>query len=162
MDRADCIVLLGAKVRPDGTPSDTLSLRCAAALAAWESGVAPVIVACGARGPDEPTTEAAAARAWLAGKGVPEGAILAEEASASTLQNLQNAKIIMEERGLRTAAVCTSGYHLPRALRLARDIGLDATGIAAASPRRADVWLKNRLRETCSWALYGWRKLRRK
>lgn len=157
--RADCIVVLGAHVWLDGRMSDTLLERCRAALGAWRDGVAPAIIVCGAQGPDEPETEASAARAWLLANGVPEDRVIAEEKSVNTVENLKNAGAIMEARGDRSAAVCTSDYHLRRALWIARDLGIDATGIAAPSPRRADVWLKNRLRETGSWILYYLRKI---
>lgn len=157
--RADCIIVPGAHVWMDGRMSDSLLYRCRAALAAWRDGVAPVMILCGARGHDEPVTEAAAMRGWMLAQGVPEGALLTDEASVNTAQNLANAKAIMAANGLRAAAVCTSDYHLRRALWIARDVGIEVTGIAAPSPKRPDVWLRGRLRETCSWALYFLRKI---
>ena len=58
--------------------------------------------------------------------GVPRSAIVVEDKSTDTVENLNNAKAEMAARGLSTAIVVTSDYHLTRALWLARDQGLDA------------------------------------
>ena len=158
-EKSDCIVVLGAHVWMDGRLSNVLTYRCEAALDAWRNGVAPAIIVCGAQGRGEPTTEAAAMRDWMIGHGVPEDAVVAEDRSVNTLQNLENARAIMEARGWKKAAVCTSNYHLRRALWLARDVGLDATGIAAPSTRDPVSFARGRLRETCSWILYFLRKM---
>ena len=156
---SDCIVVLGAHVWMDGRMSNALTYRCEAALDAWRAGVAPVMIVCGAQGRDEPETEARAMRRWMIAQGVPEDAVIAEEDSRNTLQNLSNARAIMEARGFRTAAVCTSDYHLRRALWQARDVGLDATGIAAPSTKDPLSFARGRVRETCSWILYFFRKI---
>ena len=156
---ADCAVVLGAHVWMDGRMSDTLLFRCRAALSAWRGGVAPVLIVCGAQGANEPVAEAEAMREWLVREGVPADAVLVDDASVNTAQNLENARDIMRRRGLRTVLVCTSGYHLRRALWIARDLGIDAAGLPAPSPKRADVWLRGRLREACSWAVYALRRI---
>ena len=156
---ADCIIVLGAHVWMDGRMSNALLYRCEAALQAWKNGVAPNIIVCGAQGSDEPETEAAAMRRWMLDHGVPEGSVVAEPDSLNTMQNLQNAMAIMAEKGWRTAAVCSNNYHLTRALWLARDAGLEATGIAAPSTKDPVSFARGRLRETCSWILYFLRRV---
>ena len=152
---SDCIIVLGARVRPDGTLSDSLRYRCEAALAAWREGLAPAFIVCGAQGRDEPRPEADAMRDWLMAQGVPEEAIVVEGDSFNTEQNLENARALMEERGWKSAVVVTSDYHLQRSLWLARDAGIEAGGIAAESPHPFGIWLKNRAREACSWIVYA-------
>ena len=158
---ADCLVVLGARVWPDGRMSETLRLRCAAALEAWRAGQAKAIVVCGGRGRDEPVAEAEAMRAFLLDNGVPPAAIAVDADSASTRENLANARRIMAARGWSRAAIVTSDYHLQRALWLARDLGMCASGVAAPSPRRRASRLTNRAREAVSWALYAVRRARR-
>ena len=92
---------------------------------------------------------------------MPEDRVIAEPDSRNTLQNLENAQAIMEARGYKSCAVCTNNYHLRRALWLAKDAGLQATGIAAPSTRDPVSVIWCRLRETCSWILYFLRKVRR-
>ena len=155
---ADCIIVLGAHVWMDGRMSNALLYRCEAALEAWKRGIAPNIIVCGAQGRDEPEAEAVAMRHWMLKHGVPEDRVIAEPDSVNTMQNLQNARAIMDARGWRTAAVCSNNYHLTRALWLARDVGIEATGIAAPSTKDPMSFARGRLRETCSWILYLLRK----
>ena len=156
---SDCIVVLGAHVWQDGRLSDALRNRCEKALEAWNDGLAPIIIACGGQGRDEPSTEAAAIRDWLASNGVPESAILMDETSVNTRQNLEHARAIMEANGLSTAAVCTNSYHLRRALWIARDAGVRASGLAAKSLTTPLGVARNYLRESVSWVLYFIRSL---
>ena len=152
---ADCIVVLGAHVQMDGRMSQSLLGRCEAALAAWREGLAPVILVTGGQGRDEPGPQAAYMAEWLKARGVPGDAILTDPDAMDTTQNVVNARRIMEAHGLSTAAICTNDYHLRRALWLARDHGLRATGgIAAPSPSSVKGLLRSRVRETCSWVLY--------
>ena len=154
-----CIIVLGARVRPDGTLSDSLRYRCEAALQVWQGGLAPAFIVCGAQGSDEPMPEAVAMRGWLMAQGVPGDAILVEDGSYNTGQNLQNAKALMDAHGWQDAIVVTSDYHLQRALWLARDVGIEACGVAAESPHTPGMWLKDRLREACSWCVYALKKV---
>lgn len=156
---SDCIIVLGAHVWMDGRLSNALAYRCEAALSAWQGGVAPVMIVCGAQGRDEPEAEALVMRRWMIEHGVPEDRIIADPDSRNTSQNLQNARAIMEVRGFKTCAVCTNSYHLRRALWLARDAGLQACGISAPSTRDPLSVVRGRLRETCSWILYFLRKI---
>jgi hypothetical protein len=82
-----------------------------------------------------------------------------DEYKSRIQQNLTNALAIMEARGFQTAALCTSDYHLRRTLWLARDVGMQATGIAAPSTKDVVSVVRGRLRETCSWVLYFVRKV---
>ena len=155
---ADCAVVLGAHVWMDGRMSNALTYRCEAALSAWQSGLVPVIIVCGAQGSNEPETEAAAMRRWMIAHGVPEDRVIAQDRSRNTRENLVNARAIMAGRGFKTAAICTNDYHLTRALWLARDEGIPATGIPAPSTRDVVSFVRGRVRETCSWILYFVRK----
>ena len=156
---SDCIIVLGAHVWEDGRLSNALTYRCEAALKAWQEGVAPTIIVCGARGRGEPTTEAEAMRGWLLERGVPEDRVIMEPDSVNTMQNLTNAREIMASRGFETAAICTNNYHLRRSLWLARDVGIKATGIAAPSTKDPVSFVRGRVRETCSWILYFLRRV---
>jgi len=158
-DPSDCIIVLGAHVWMDGRMSNALTYRCEAALEAWRAGIAPAIIVCGGQGDNEPEPEALAMRRWMIEKGVPEGDVIAEPDSVNTMENLKNAHAIMRARGYETCAVCTSNYHLRRALWQARDEGLRATGIAAPSTKDVISFVRGRLRETCSWILYFLRKM---
>lgn len=157
--RVDCLIVLGARVRPDGSLSRTLQSRCDAAADAWRRGVAESIIVCGGQGRDEPVTEASAMRACLLERGVPPDRVLEEGTSKNTIENLRNARRIMAERGMRRAALVTSDYHLTRALWIARDLRLEVCGVAARGSRRLLPAMKARLNETMSWLLFFIRKI---
>lgn len=151
---ADCIIVLGAKVNPDGVPSVSLQRRLEKALECYEKGLAPYIIVCGAQGADEPSTEAAAMKKWLVEQGVPENAVIEEDRSRSTEENLANAKEIMDEMGLKSCIVTTNAYHLTRAMWIAADAGLEAQGAAALNNITLQTRLRLRMREAISWVLY--------
>ncbi|MGN0801072.1 MAG: YdcF family protein [Candidatus Faecivicinus sp.] len=157
--KSDCIIVLGAKVWPDGRMSHSLLYRCESALEAWRSGLAQNIIVCGAQGGDEPAAEADVMAAWLVKSGVPEESVRKEAASVNTRENLENAAEIMAERGWKTAIIATNDYHVQRALWIAGDVGIDACAVAARSPGSAKAWLLSRVREPVSWVLYWLRKL---
>ena len=159
---SDCLIVLGARVRPDGTPSHTLENRCRAALEVWRREQRLAVIVCGGRGEDEPATEASVMRGFLVKAGVPAAHIFSEDTSTNTLENLRNARRIMEARGLCRAAVITSDYHLTRALWIAGDLGIEACGVPAAGSKRCAHVLKSRIFETASWFLYLFRKINRK
>lgn len=156
---ADCIVVLGAKVHPDGRLSKTLLWRCERARELWRDGFAGELILCGGRGGDEPCTEASAMAAQLEELGVPRTQLHAEDRSVNTVENLRNAQRIMAAHGWKSAILVTSDYHLQRALWLARDLGMNACGTAAKSNPRLRKRVKARLRESLSWMLYFVRKI---
>jgi vancomycin permeability regulator SanA len=156
---ADVIIVLGARVMPDGELSTTLEFRIQTAYEVYARGYAKNLILCGARGKDEPATEAQAMKEYLLNKGVPTENIFMEDQSFNTMQNLINAKGIMEAQGFETALLVTSNYHVERAVRLCEDAGIRASGVNAPGPLYWHNRMKARLRESMSWAYYlvfGW------
>lgn len=152
---ADCVIVLGARVWPDGEVSNSLAYRLDAALEAYRGGRVKKFIVTGARGGDEPIEEAVASRDYLMARGVPEADILMDPHSYDTVQNLQHAKAIMAENGLETALLCTSDYHITRSMWICSEVGVDASPLPAQSPKTPSTWVLNRVRETISWVLYG-------
>ena len=148
MKESDVIIVLGAQVKEDGTPSVALEGRLTAALESYEQNRQTIIV-CGARGTNEPRAEGDVMREWLLARGVQESDVVAETGSFNTRENLRNAKAIMDERGLSQALVVTSDYHVARALMLCRQEGVAATG--KGSPSKPEYFIKNHFREGLSW-----------
>ena len=152
----DAIIVLGAQVKADGTPSVQLSWRLDAAAEAYRNKPVPVVV-CGAQGSDEPMPEAAAMRDVLMEKGVSDEMILMDPDSTDTRQNLNNAKILLSGmENVRKVLVVSSDYHVPRALALAEDMGFEAIGLG--SPCKPEYWIKNHARETLAWIKYWLQK----
>ena len=145
---SDVIIVLGAQVKEDGTPSVALQRRLTAALESyWQDR--QLIIVCGAQGGNEPRAEGDVMRDWLLEKGVPAEDVVAETASFNTRENLTYAKAIMEHRGLENALVVTSDYHVARALKLCEQAGIRATG--KGSPSKPEYFIKNHFREGLSW-----------
>ena len=147
----DAIVVLGAQVKPDGTPSVQLQWRLDAAYGAWQERQC-LIVTCGAQGSNEPDAEGRVMKAYLTGLGVPENQVLVDDTSFNTRQNLENAAALLQNSGVETVLIVTSDYHLPRAMALAEDQGLTATGLG--SPTKPEYWIKNHAREAIAWLKY--------
>lgn len=147
----DMIMVLGARVRADYTPSDALRQRLGMALSCYEVRPVPIIC-CGAKGSDEPTAEGDFMRAWLIKRGVPAEDVHSEIASYDTMQNISNAMQIAQTLGLSHALVVTSDYHIPRALAICKRAGLKASGQPSPSLRR--LWLKNNIREALAWVKF--------
>ena len=117
---ADVVVILGAKVDPDG-PSMLLRDRLDKALDYLEEHPDVQVVVSGGQGPDEPTTEAQAMYDYLVEYGVEPERIWQEDQSHNTWQNVRYTLALLEEKGADTSAgvvLVSSGFHLTRARML--------------------------------------------
>ncbi len=123
--KADCILVLGAGLRPDGSPSDMLRDRLSFACDLWNEGVSDTVLISGDRA-SEAYDEVTAMKNYLLAHGVPEEAIVEDPMGYSTSESLKRAKDIF---GYENVAVVTQRYHLYRALYIAQKIGLDAKGV---------------------------------
>ena len=82
---------------------------------------------------DNPPSEAEVMRRAASSAGVPESAMILEDQSHSTEENLANAKALMDANGLRSAIIVSDPFHLFRAEIIARDLGIDAYGSGASN-----------------------------
>ena len=100
-------------------------------------------IATGAQGADETRTEASVIRDKLVSRWhIDPARILLDEKSTNTLQNMRNAKAIMEENGLSAnVAVATDGFHMFRSKLLARRCGLTPYALTAATDGRLRLML---------------------
>lgn len=153
----DAVIVLGAQVKPDGSPSVQLTWRLDSAVQAWQKKNVPIVV-CGAQGKDEPEPEAETMKKYLVSKGIPEESILKDPDSYNTEQNLKHAKTLLDEYPdqITKVLIVTSDYHVPRSLALAHDMGFDAEGLG--SPCMPEYWLKNHGREALAWCKYWLKK----
>lgn len=129
---ADAIVVMGA-AQYNGRPSPVLRSRLDTALDAYERGLAPVVILTGGNQAGDAFTEAGTGRDYLVDLGLPADAIRVEEESTNSEENLRNAAVIAEDEGIESVLIVSDGFHLLRSKMIARDLGLDAAGIAARS-----------------------------
>ena len=154
----DAIIVLGAQVKPDGTPSLQLQWRIDAAADAWKESPC-LIVTCGAQGSNEPAPEALVMRAELIAQGVAPDMILTDADSFNTRQNIVHAAQLLAGHDVQRVLIVTSDYHLPRAMALAEDEGFaDPTGLGAPTKLGFRFWAKNHGREALAWIKYWMQK----
>ena len=91
------IVVLGAQVERDGSPSVQLTWRLDKALEMYQAQPMPIVVT-GAQGADEPATEASVMAAWLVSRGVKPEHVLMDESSFNTRENIENAIRLLQNR----------------------------------------------------------------
>jgi SanA protein len=121
---AQVAIVPGAYVEPDGKMSTMLGDRVRGALELWRSGKVDRILVSGDHGSwvyDEPDTM----RKALVRDGVPPRVIFEDHAGFDTWATMVRAKGIFR---VKSAVVVTQGFHMPRALYLADQAGLDASG----------------------------------
>ena len=94
----DYVIVLGAKVKPDGSLSKTLKLRLDKALEYLEENPETMLVLSGAKGDAEPCSEADAMETYLLGQGADPDHLLKEEQSFSTVENLAYSRVMIEKR----------------------------------------------------------------
>jgi len=130
--KEDAVIVLGAGVRGE-TVSLNLAHRLDRALEYWNENPNAVIVVTGGLGELATITEAEAMARYLIARGVPQESILLEDKSTSTYENLTFAKEILNEHfGTEfRVVVVTNDFHIFRAVRTARQVGLDVTGKGA-------------------------------
>ena len=129
ISRTDVAIVLGAGLRPDGTPSTYLRRRLDAAAELYARGTVDVILVSGDNSTtqhDEPT----AMRDWLVGLGVPEDRVVRDFAGLDTHDSCVRAHEVF---GVTDAVVITQDYHLRRALFSCREAGIDVVGLGVSS-----------------------------
>ncbi|MDY3013756.1 MAG: ElyC/SanA/YdcF family protein [Evtepia sp.] len=124
---AECILVLGCSVRPDGSPSLMLADRLRRAVELYQAGWAPKLLMSGDNGQEE-YNEVAVMKAWAMEHGVPSEDIVLDYAGFSTYDSVYRARDIF---GVSRMIVVTQEYHMYRALYLARALGVEAWGVAA-------------------------------
>lgn len=120
----DAVMVLGASVYPDGTPSPVLEDRLRYAYDLYMSGKAPKILVSGDHGKDD-YDEVNTMRSYLVKMGVPKEDIFMDHAGFDTYDSMYRAKSIFK---IEKLVVSTQKFHISRAVYIARKLGLDAYG----------------------------------
>ena len=127
---ADAIVVFGARVRPDGTPSITLANRVLTASELYRQGMADTIVMTGGI---EPTgfDETVVMRDLAVELGVPAAAIVLDAEGDTTSASVTNTTRILRDRGLNRVLAVSQFYHLPRIKLTYAAAGVDVWTVPA-------------------------------
>ena len=123
-----CILILGAGLSSDGTPSPMLKDRLDTGISLYNKGVAPKILLSGDHG-KKYYDEIKSMKNYCLEHGVPFEDIFLDHAGFSTYESIIRAQKIFEVESL---IIVTQEYHQYRALYTAKKSGLDAYGVSAS------------------------------
>jgi len=120
---ANCAIVLGAAAWHD-KPSPVLRERLNHGIDLFKDGKAEALLLTGGYGKGADYAESAVGLDYCLEQGVPREKIAAEDESLSTLDNLKEARKVMDEKGWSTALLVSDPWHLKRARRMASDLGI--------------------------------------
>ncbi|MFN6507456.1 YdcF family protein [Xanthomonas translucens] len=132
---ADAIIVLGAAAY-DAKPSPVFEERIRHGLDLYQRGYAPTLIFTGGFGGNGARfAESQVARRYALRHDVPADAILIETVSRTTRQNLLEARGLMRSHGLHRAIIVSDPLHMARALRLCRELQIEALASSTPSTR---------------------------
>ena len=121
----DAAIVLGAGTW-DGEVSAVYRERINHGIWLYENGYVDYLILTGGMGEGNRISDAEAAKGYAISQAVPEDAILIEEKSTITEENLAFSKEIMDAHDLHTAIIVSDPLHMKRAMVMAEDYGLTA------------------------------------
>ncbi|MBQ9794685.1 MAG: YdcF family protein [Clostridia bacterium] len=122
----DCILVLGAGIKADGSLSNLLRDRMTMGVRLMEEGIAPVLLLTGDGKDPARHDEVGAMEAFAVEKGIAEATILKDPLGLSTYESLWRAKYVY---GMEKVIIVTQNFHLDRAIYLADRLGLECAGV---------------------------------
>ena len=123
----DCILVLGCQVKDDGTPSDMLRDRLTRGIEVYNLGAAPKLLMSGDHGREE-YDEVGTMKQYAIEAGIASEDIFMDHAGFSTYESVYRAKEIFQADKI---IIITQEYHLYRALYIAKQLGVEAYGVAS-------------------------------
>jgi len=128
---SECIIVLGGAVEPVLAPRLDIDLKAAAdrvykTAALYIAGKSPSIIVAGGNQPwsSFDQSEAQAIRLLLMDWGVPDSAIVLDETSRNTRENVINTWEILQQTPCVKPLLVTSAAHMPRAVRSFEMVGI--------------------------------------
>ncbi|OON68552.1 YdcF family protein [Hymenobacter sp. CRA2] len=119
---ADCLLVPGNTVNPDGTLSERLRGRLDKALQLYQAHLAPKIMVSGGLG-REGHYEGFVMGQYLRAQGVPADAIIVDDLGTTTGATADNFVAVAAQRQFRSVLVVSQFYHLPRCRYLLQQRG---------------------------------------
>ncbi len=141
--RVDAIIIPGAKVNIDGTPSSSLKNRLDQGFDLYERGCAKKILLSGDH-TSEYYDEVTVMREYLEEKGVAPEDIFLDHAGIDTYHTMYRAKNLF---GISNALVVSQHYHNVRAIYIGRQLGMTVLAVDAADTDNVATTKKMNLRE---------------
>ncbi len=138
--KAQVALIPGAGILQNNEPSPIFIERVAMAIDLYNAGKVSKILVSG----DNSTVshnEVDPVRLYLLGKGIPDEDIFLDHAGFDTYSSMYRARDIF---GVSSILITTQSFHLPRAVFIARELGIQAYGVSAGG---GDILLRNYVRE---------------
>ena len=133
--RADTIIVLCAAAY-DARPSPVFEERIRHGIDLYKRGRAPTLIFTGGFGGNGARfSESQVARRYALRRGVPAEAIMIENVSRNTRENLSEAAPLMRKRKFGRAIVVSDPLHMSRALRICRSVGIVCLGSPTPTSR---------------------------
>ena len=144
----DYIIILGCKIRSDGTVTPLLKARVDKAIKFRNkqkevTNKDLVFIASGGQGKDEVISEGLAIKNYLLTQGIKEKEILLEDKSTTTYENIKYSKELIKKDS--NIALSTTNYHVFRACEIAYNQGVKVEGIGANT--KPYFWINAFVRE---------------
>ncbi|MCH5265377.1 MAG: YdcF family protein [Lachnospiraceae bacterium] len=157
---ADVAIILGASTY-NGKVSPVYQERINHGITLYHEGYVEKLIVTGGIGQNNDESDACIAKQYAVSQGIPEADILTEDTSVITQENLENSKVIMEEKEYDTAIIVSDSLHMRRAMLLAKDAGI--TAYSSPTPTSRYVSLKTQIpflaREVFFYIGYKWYRL---
>jgi vancomycin permeability regulator SanA len=145
----DVALVLGAGLRPDGSPSFVLRARVEAAADLYTRGLVRKLVMSGDNSLAS-YDEVTAMKDYAEMLGVVRADVILDYAGFRTLDSCVRIRKVF---GQTRVYVVSQRFHLPRAVHLCRWAGVDTIGIVARDPRGGSSRLKSTVREVPASAI---------
>lgn len=128
----DAVIILGKGLDGDKVPVN-LAKRLDKAIEYHRRNPKALLVVSGGKGSEDKLSEAQAMYDYLLSKGIPQDIIIKEDKSTTTYENFVfSSEILKEKLGEDySVAFVSNRFHIYRAERLAKSIGINATHLGA-------------------------------
>ncbi len=146
--RADAALVLGARVYSDGRPSRFLRERVEVGVRLYEQGLVSTLIMSGDGDDSSGFGEPTVMRKVAEDMGVPPEAIVEDPLGVDTYSSCVRAREVF---GANSVVVATQEFHVPRAVWLCQQAGLDAAG-AYPDVRLTKSTVKGHVREVAATA----------
>jgi vancomycin permeability regulator SanA len=127
LPKTEIIIVLGAKVFPDGRISDMFMDRIITAVELYETGKTKKILVSGDHS-NKDYDEVNTAKDYLLKHGVKKEDIFLDHAGLDTYDSLYRAREIFK---INSATIVTQNFHLPRAVYIGKNLGMEVYGLSA-------------------------------
>nr|WP_240664833.1 YdcF family protein [Lactococcus lactis] len=133
------ILVLGSRINQNKKPAKITQERLDAALLLAKNNPQAKIIVSGAKGADEPVSEAFSMKNYLITHHISADRIISEDKAGDTAENIAYSKKYFDGK----TVIVTSDFHLYRALYLAKQEGVKVEGFAAKTKANNFLYYPN-------------------